>query len=422
MNGVYVKHFFCSSIVLALATSGCGLIDGIGGGGGPVSNGTWTTVVPTQDPNIVPSQVTGLWFDSTSNGDVSFLEGLVEHFDGPEHIGAIALNGHAALPSGGDDGYVGLQQSSLGLLAISANTGNGIVTSTDHGVSFEYGALYGQDTVPASVQGQIQLEGVGVPLPLFWVGADKSGVWHAVDSQDGVWSSPMPPGASATFNLDWHPEGDIPVPNPLPGGDCTWFTGNSYFAGVPGQVFAVTPDGSTMVYGTGGETGSDPQLCRSTDGGKSFVPVTPAGFNSAYYPWIIQFTSNTHGIAAYGSEDSGGAYVYTTDDAGATWTQGTLPPSGSGLVSLISSFASPSGTLFLVGGAVPADSSVYALLLYKSTDGGKTWTDLSPELTGLAASNASEVTRLTTGFALDDNNIWIGGTNGFIAYSSTGGA
>jgi hypothetical protein len=70
--------------------------------------------------------------------------------------------------------------------------------------------------------------------------------------------------------------------------------------------------------------------------------------------------------------------------------------------------------MFLVGGDT-------GLILFKSIDGGKTWTDLSSKISGWATSIDSNVVRLYNGFAFDDQNLWVGDDSGFIAYSSTGG-
>jgi hypothetical protein len=78
-------------------------------------------------------------------------------------------------------------------------------------------------------------------------------------------------------------------------------------------------------------------------------------------------------------------------------------------------------------------------VLWGSTDGGKTFTDLSASLnTWMAAQPAATPIvfgGFTAGFALDDNNVWLGGflqheQNGvlagditaFLLYSKTGGS
>jgi hypothetical protein len=357
---------------------------------------------------------TGFYFSSLTNGVVT-LGNDIEHFDGPTHIDVVALDGAGMLPGPADDTYDGFIVNSLGLIA-RGSTSESLIVSTDMGKSFTYSKMYGSVTVPS---------GSGIPLkfPYWWLGKDSSNVWHIADTAGGLWSSPTPPGPTADFTLTWHPEGTITVPSTVPPADCQAYGGTGYYATQLGQNFAVTPDGNTMVYGGG--------ICRSTDGGKNFVDdsthIMPSSFTSMNTPWLFMFTSPTVGIAAYGSDGSlpQTAYVLYTTDGGANWTVGTLPPSASNTIALIGAFASPTGTMFMVGAGdglfkgTGGDS--LGLLLYKSTDGGQTWTDLSANLAQWAMSLDSSALRLSTGFALDDQHLWIGGDSGFIAYTSTGG-
>ena len=387
---------------LAAASLACGCM-----GGGSSGNGTWAEVQPLDRSLADSGKVTGLWFDSPANGDVSFDTGLIEHFSAPTKIDEIALDGHGKLPGPNDDAFYGfLPDPTLGLVAIDASAAN-LVTSSDHGASFHYGPMYGQASAPP---------GIPLTFPLLAIGEDASGVWHVADTAGGVWSSPTPPGPTATFTVTWHPEGDVTVPGTIPQGDCMMYVVNGYYALDPGHMFAMTPDGKTMVYG-----GKD-AICRSTDGGNTFADVsaniTPSSFGSHDTPWIVTFADATSGIAAFGSELSGpqSAYVLYTADAGDHWTVATLPPSAVNQIALIGAFTSPAGSLFLVGSSVD-ENAVSHPLLYKSSDHGATWTDLSARL----ASLSDAPMHLVTGFALDDQHIWVGGEAGFIAYSATGG-
>jgi hypothetical protein len=282
-----------------------------------------------------------------------------------------------------------------------------VIASTDHGASFNYSTMYGQISAPA---------GIALKFPLLAVGKDSTGTWHLADQYGGVWSSPTAPGASSTFTVTWHPEGDVTVPATIPDGDRMTYIVNGYFSMDPGHMFSITPDGNTMVYG-----GKD-ALCRSTDGGKTFVDVsanvTPSSFTANNTPWITKFTSNTVGIAAFGSEGAGAmsAYVLYTSDGGNQWAVATLPAGAVNSVAFTGAFASPTGSMFIVGTNQDENLDLTPLL-YKSSDGGKTWTDLSPKFKGLSGLPY----HLVSGFALDDQNIWVGGENGFVAYSKTGG-
>jgi hypothetical protein len=415
-----------TNLAFVLAATGC-----FGGGGhnnvpadsttsdsGSNGNGAWTLVQPMASPNTTPNNVTGFWFDSATNGDVSFGDGLIEHFAGPTDIDAIAQDGHDALPGPASDGYYGfLSNPKLpGLVAIGSQAKN-VIASSDGGKSFAYSKLDGQIAGAPT--------GVALSGATLWLGQDAANTWHVADNFGGVWSSPAAPSASATFTLTWHPDGDITVPATVPAADCQSYVGNSYYSDRPFPIFAAAPDGSSLLYG-GGEA-----ICRSTDGGKNFVDVSanisPSDFSSHSYPWVFMYTSPTTVVAVYGSDGDAAstAYALYSTDGGKDWTVGTLPPSGANMVALIGAFASPTGTMFLVGagyGLYPSEGDILeSLLLYKSSDGGKTWTDLSANLGAWANSLDNAPQRLATGFALDDQHIWIGGDTGFIAYSATGG-
>jgi hypothetical protein len=61
-------------------------------------------------------------------------------------------------------------------------------------------------------------------------------------------------------------------------------------------------------------------------------------------------------------------------------------------------------------------SNTFPLVL-KSSDAGSTWKDITAALASLPDSGA----KLHTGFALDANNIWVGGERGTLFYSPSGG-
>jgi hypothetical protein len=423
------RYFFVqsSTVALALLASACpasnnnnppaDAASGVDGPTGPVTNGTWTVVSPMSSASTMAGDVTGLYFSSMTNGVVAFDSGLVDHFSGPMTIDAVALDGNNQLPGPANDAYFGFTETPLGLVVIGASAKE-LILSTDNGKTFTYGSMYGSATSGTT--------GIGLAEPAYTLNVDGSGVWHIADEDAGVWASASAPSGSASFALTWHPDGDITVPATIPNGDCASFTGNSYYSDRPGPIFAA--NGSNMVYGANGEGDGPPTICHSTDGGKTFKDVgsnvSPSSFSSEEYPWIYLYTSATNVIAAFGSELEGASTTFAlySTDGGTSWTQATLPPSAANMTTLIGAFATPTASsIFLVGdgyGLYPGenDNGDPALLLYKSTDGGKTWTDLSAKLalTGIPL-------RISNGFALDDNNIWIGGEGGFIAYTSTGG-
>jgi hypothetical protein len=375
------------------------------GSDGPPTNGTWTQVVPKDSANVWGKRVTGFYFDSLTDGVVSFQEGLVEHFNAPTMIDKIVLDGSA---HNSDQYYGFINGTSLGLV-LRNDDGTQLVTSQDKGGTWAYQAAFKSATAPA---------GVKQNFPMAWTGTDKTGGWHDVITAGlggDVYSSSGPLGPTTTLTDTWHPSGTVTVPATIPASDCSdWLAVADY----PGQQFVATTDGSAFVYT------SQTDICHSTDGGKSFVNVTstlPASFLNAhtYAPLGFLFTSPTVGIGWYGNslDNPGTAYVIYTSDGGATWTPGTLPAgtqAGGFSCSLRAAFASPTGTIFLVGGDI-------GLVIFKSADGGKTWTDLSAKISSWATNADANVVRLMNGFAFDDQHLWVGDDSGFIAYSATGG-
>jgi hypothetical protein len=373
------------------------------GNDAPIGSSAWKVVVPKDGATIQAQTVAAFWFESETNGLVAFSDGLVEHFASPTTIDTIALDGSAH----DGDTYLGFITSTPLGIVVRNRDGSQLVTSADKGKTFTYQAMFKTLTAPS---------GVAATFPLLWLGTDKTNAWHVAISAGGgdVYSSSAQPGPTVTLTDTWHPTGAVTVPATIPSGDCTDYVVDTI---TPNQPFAVTTDGSAMVYASG------TAICHSSDDGKTFVDVsshiTPSTFTSHPPPLGFLFTSATAGIAYYGSDldNPGTAYVLTTSDGGDDWIVGTLPAiAASDTISLDSAFASPSGTLYMVGG------SSTTLLLFKSTDAGKTWTDIGASVTAAAdALPENTPVRLVAGFALDDHRIWVGSDSGFIAYTATGG-
>ena len=374
------------------------------GADSPQASGPWTLVTPMDGSNSSATTVSGFYFQSPTNGFVSFSEGLVEHFSGPTTIDKISFDGSGKL-GGGDDQFFGfIANTSVGLI-VQNLAASKLLVSTDQGKTFAYTNSF--KTISGAPQG------ISQNFPPLYVGVDKSNVWHMAISAGGgdVYSSPTPPGPNATLTLTWHPTGTVTVPATIPAGDCTDYVVDASQAT---QAFAGSTDGSSFVYA------SSDAICHSSDGGKTFVDVsaniTPSSFTSHNPPLGFMFTSPTIGIGYYGSEldNPGSAYVLATTDGGASWTVATLPAAAQKGISLRHAFASPSGTMYLVGGGD-------TLVLWQSSDGGTTWTDFSAKLNLWAPNQPTAPVRLLAGYALDDDTIWIGGDDGFVAYTASGG-
>jgi hypothetical protein len=357
--------------------------------------------------------VAAIWFKDTTHGvvglygsNVTFQDGgAIEHLNAPTVVDKVAISGYGAGPGMQNVDVFALFNTPIGLLA-GMNFGDQTFVSTDNGATFSVLQTSGSHT-PNGAQ--------------VFMGKDSAGVWHEMDDIGNVWTSPTAPSATAIWTRTWNPLATPPDPDPVPAADCDRSFDQGYYAEDAQQVFTTSADGQTMMYPMG--HGGDPMgVCRSTDGGKNFLPVTmpnpPAGA-AGDEPTTVLMTTATHGITA-GSNDlvDDSAFAYTTDDGGATWTQATLPSTVTAAgahAAIVSSFAAPDGQhIWLVGMTLVSDA--HALLL-KSSDAGKTWKDISGALAAIPAA----ANKMHTGFALDANNIWIGGDYGALLYSSTGG-
>ena len=354
--------------------------------------------------------VTAIWFKDLGHGVVATFPGAgwpagsLQSLSGPRRVERVAYTGIGTGSMGQDQSFFSLFPTSTGLVAASYY-GDQVIRSIDGGASF---------TAVAAGTG---IDSSGA----IWYSKDSSGTWHKVNRLGHVRAASMDPGPTTPWTITWQPSGLPPVPAALPAGACpNTFAQGSYFFDAQ-QAFWASPDGSTMMYGQG--YGSDPAgVCRSTDGGKTFYPVAfpspPAG-SATSVPYVLAFADATHGMAARAHDlVAGAAYIYTTSDAGATWTASAVPGAvnAPGEKAYFSGgFYAPDGQhVWIVGGTIKAQALA---LLLKSSDGGKTWIDVSAKLAGLPGAAA----RFHTGFALDADNIWIGGEHGGLLYSNTGG-
>jgi hypothetical protein len=357
------------------------------------------------------SIVTGIWAKDTTHGAITLLGadatfslgGAIEHLSGPTTIDKIALPGYGNGFNMQNASMLGFFVTPIGLLAAN-DFGDQIFQSTDNGSTFT--------TLKTSLSGTPN-------APQVFMGKDSAGVWHEMDDIGNVWFSATAPSATATWTRTWQPEATPPDPDPVPPQDCQMSFHQGYFNADAQQIFTMSADGKTMMYTT-----SDPApgVCRSTDGGKNFLPVAfpnvPAAA-SMQEPYVLLMTTATHGIAAASNDLLDDAYAYTTDDGGATWKAATLPTTvtmAGVQAAIVSGFAAPDGQhVWLVGFSFQSSNTFPVVL--KSSDAGSTWKDISASLATLPAS----ATKLHTGFALDANNIWVGGEHGALFYSPSGG-
>jgi hypothetical protein len=222
----------------------------------------------------------------------------------------------------------------------------------------------------------------------------------------------MAPGATAIWEDVWAPDAIPSIPAQVPANQCQDGPESDQVP-VVSQAAYISPDGSFMAYVADPE-GELPQICLSRDGGRSFVPSLLT-VPSPVAPVGVLFTSDQVGLTWYsntfGAEDT---YLRRTTDGGVTWSEVALPPEIVGVrVSLREMFFAPGGQ---VGWLVGYDITKRAPLLLKTRDGGASFRVLNSGLAEVLPD-----VHLQTGFALDENHIWVGGTNGGLAYSSSGG-
>ncbi len=416
---------------------------------GPVTtNGTWS-ISPTTLVNGPGARenykgfgvINAIWFSSTTNGAVSIGPdsqaqigaGSVEHMNAPLQADTIAINGQGTAAGGGNDIFQALWPTSAGLVAVSLYGPPrpvDYIVSADQGRTFTRSRFYGSLGPKAF--------SFGPPLALT---SDRSGIWHELDQQGGMWTSPTPPGPTSKWTNTWHWGGGM-NPDPFPKNGCQMQPQSGYFttsAPATGPTAFVSHDGKTIVFNYGGfdQFGEARPLgvCRSTDGGKLFTVVPFAGGppSNAGLVIIAFAPDDKHGISLFANATMPqGAWLYRTADGGATWQKTPLPQHG-GAMDAAFVFTSPSGVMWIGGDDAGGPA------LWRSNDGGATWTNQSQKLrsafNGLAnaavtAANANvqvatafryAPAALHSGFALDDNNIWLGADNGWLFYSSTGG-
>jgi photosystem II stability/assembly factor-like uncharacterized protein len=168
--------------------------------------------------------------------------------------------------------------------------------------------------------------------------------------------------ASAATNSVWHPIGPTPI-----------FTTPSEASSNTGRVTAVAispADSNVMVVGS--STGG---IWRSTNGGGKFVPVidTLADLSVG----AIAFAPSNPNIVYAGlGEDRYGPGLLKSTDAGATWNAvaGSLPARSKTKKLLVDPLDENTLWLLQAGALSNEGSLVIRSSLYKSTDGGATWT------------------------------------------------
>ena len=408
---------------------GSGTAGGGGSGGGSTSgaatNGIFTAMpLPddTSDPNNTISHstdiVSAVYYDTATHGVVATSQGETAGLD--TGGGIFVASGTAIIKQT----YSGHQTSSDGsendvsfhdLLAVGNNT---IIASTvlqDFTISSDNGATW-KHTTPYTNGADLDLANLEAAAPM----PTGSGWWIMTD--DAIWTTGGSLATPSAWTTVWDPEATPTVPFPLPAApSCQTTVDPATPYQLPNRLAYISPDGSTIAYPLRLVSG----ICVSNDGGATYIehdlPNAPVdGDGDQYGPTGLAFTDKLHGWTYFGEDlEDASAFVYYTVDGGVTWTAGTLPAAllaAGAKVSLRDAFFAPdSKTGYIVG----YKGNEVSPLLLKSTDGGKTWSDISASLAGIG--NIAAPQKLFSGFALDATHVWIGGENGVLLYSTTGG-
>jgi N-acetylneuraminic acid mutarotase len=191
-----------------------------------------------------------------------------------------------------------------------------------------------------------------------------------------------------------------------------------------GHSSVAMPDGSIVLMGGGHDwyapTNND--VWRSTDNGVTWTQLTAhAGWTARSHQSSVAIPDGS--IVLMGGYDATGARndVWRSTDNGATWTQMNASAGWSGR-SGHTSVVMPDGSIVLMGGAGGAGGDTYFNDVWRSTDNGATWTQLTVHAgwtarylqSGVAMPDGSIV--LTGGYY---HNVWFNDTWRFQPAGST---
>jgi hypothetical protein len=405
---------------------------------GPTGNGWMYTDVHYMS-DMVSSGVIGIWFQDTTHGVIadtapgsSRQPGALFHATGP-----VTVDDAHPIFDGASNAYTTMTSMPVAVQGLLHDPSGALVAltnldvhlaSTDMGQTF---SLVSSGLMNPSTSGGLSL---GAPV---WISSISTGGWVFVDAYAQTFRTTSATLPSTMWTAHHSPQNMTPS-------QCmsTGSAANAWSS----------PDGQTVLItdGTSGGTVGD-QVCRSTNAGVAFadvaLPNAPAGAAQGMITTMIFNADGMHGVLAGGGGGGSAPYVYTTANGGTAWTASTIPMAsfgnGSNMTPLTAFYGDAmhvwiAGSITVGVGDEP--------LLWASTDGGRTFTDVSTTLTAALGSvfggyvmhstdpHGVEHFTPAAGFALTNNHdIWIGGlvewedcqgsarTVGFLMYSPTGG-
>lgn len=185
------------------------------------------------------------------------------------------------------------------------------------------------------------------------------------------------------------------------------------FANANEQINDVATVGNDSVWACGlsgfsvAAASRSPKIFRSFNGGTTWTTIStfPAGTTSQSFT-DIEFPSRQIGYVA-GSRDT----IWKTTDAGVTWSKLPLPTPGvTPQITYTDMFALDNNTVFLTGNGFPRK------VVYRTTDGGNTWQDITNNILALGGGNLNGV------IFHDVNNGYVVGPGGVLYKTTNAGA
>jgi hypothetical protein len=393
-----------------------------GEGETPAPSG-WVRLELTNDPGNFDDDHGGIFGSNADQVTSIYFESLDRGFVGTVASGVGALYRASAqsieqklvtddvladVPGAlGDFGIVSISRTTSGYVA-TLDTSGAVLLSTDDGDSFqivETNLPYGLASVESMVQ------------------SDTG--WTVVGGEAVTTMTDALPSAGTLWTELWAPEGAPPTPNPIPAGGCIDRPASRYVDELSAHTY-VSPDRQLVAYAPRGQYADVDVLCISHDGGVFFTEVSLPHFNdeaNVIGASSIVFLDEQVGFATTNDSNfgsGGSASIQKTEDGGVTWSRTSLPAVvATDTMEFRVVFFAPGG---VVGWALGTFNNETAMVL-KTEDGGDNWR-LALANTALNAG-LNELTtnfgRMQSGFALDEDNIWVGGDHSALLYSGNGG-
>lgn len=377
--------------------------DGSGSGSGSATPKPWAPIPLLDDTsgsrNVYHQGndlVSGIYFESPTkgfivsqgSGETSGRGGAVFASSGRAVTSVLFSGDGTGINLVGAVDFTGIAKTTDGYIAMSY--ANDVILSRNGGASF-------------SIEKNGNLGGVE-PILGYRVTATGTTLVRETGVVDTASSAPSP---STQYTDTWAPNATQRIPSTIPAEQCQ---DGPLGAGSPVLPASVYIGADRMFIAYTANANFDPEVCISTDGGMSFYSHSlgaPASTDS-FIPTGVTFTSSTNGIAWLGTRASG-HYVKRTTTGGSTWTDAQLPGE------LAAHDIELQAAHFLANGMngwlVGYDYSSSKALALATADGGATWTFVDGVANAVADAGGD---KLYSVFALDTENVWIGGARGLV--------